>query len=170
MADKSRKVAKGLAWLVRKMGVVDAVDEFKKAYKPDPKLQAQRDAAAVEESMRQLAICILQYRARHGRFPHDLAELVEKGLATAKEMVTDRTEPDRPAKDRLPAFDESDYVYLPLGADCDDDMILMYEPPERHGGKGTRVTLASGEVVWMDGEQFDRARKRTEEYLRNKQG
>jgi len=170
MADEPGNVVKGLAWLVRKMGVPDAVDEFKKAYKPDPKLQAQRDAAAVAESMRQLAICIVQYRARHGHFPRDLAELMQRGLATAREMVEPEAQPPPEPKANLPAFDESDYVYLPLGDGCDDDMILMYEPPERHSGKGTHVTLAGGEVLWMDHEQFEKERRRAEEYLEKSQG
>ena len=170
MADKPGKVVKGLAWLVRKMGVPDAVGEFKKAYQPDPKLQAQRDADAVAESMRKLAICIVQYRARHGHFPRDLAELMQRGLATAQEMVAPDPEPPAKPKADLPAFDESDYVYLPLGDDCDDDMILMYEPPEHHGGKGTHVTLADGKVLWMGRDQFETERRRVEEYLRKRQG
>ncbi len=169
MADKPGKTAKGLAWLVRKMGFVDAVEEFKDGYKPDPQTQARQDADAVEESMRKLALRIVQYRARHGHFPRALADLMQQGLVQAQELVAsgDEEAPEKPPSP-LPAFEEGDYVYFPLEDDCDGDMILMYEPPDRHEGKGTHVTLAKGQVVWMDIDRFQRERKRTEEYLAGK--
>ena len=165
MAKKPSKLTSGLAWMVRRMGIPDAVKEFKEGLHEEPPPQDPAEGTEVVAIlMEKLARLIACYRKEYGSFPRALADLTRKGLVRAKNAILgpdEETASAQAVETELAQAEESDYVYLPPADNADEDLILMYEPPDHFEGKGTQVTLVSGEVVWLEREEFERRLQRT---------
>ena len=68
-------------------------------------------------------------------------------------------------------IDKSDYVYIVnLDSNAPGQLIMAYERLENYKGRGTFVLYVSGAVSWLDRKEFDKALKRTKEYLKKTVG
>lgn len=173
MPRKKSKLGSALSWMVRKMGLPEAVHEYKKAKGEDPgPLDPEADSDKVISAMRALARRLLSFRERYGNFPNGLRDVTRRRMAEAREALLredgeaeaeDET-PPVPADAALVPTKRHDYVYLPPADGADDEMILLYEPVERYDGEGTNVTLISGKVLWLNKAEFQKRLQQTLEF------
>ena len=119
--------------------------------------------------------CLAYSQENDGRWPDNLAVLVEKGLLPAECLFSFGTgRPPRLDRDGKPV-PPFDYVYVYLGSkhpmflDKPEEAVLAYERPENYKGEGTNVLFADTHVEWVSMEEFARRLARSEQLLKEQE-
>ena len=106
-----------------------------------------------------------------GKLPPSLGAMAKDYLGGTKVLVSPLSgrKPPRLVDGKL--VGEIDYVYIPFpsvdAVDSPSEVIVAYERPENHKGKGTIALFLDAHVEWMDIAAFKKALNRTQE-LRKK--
>jgi len=134
-----------------------------------PALARARHNAKTASNLHMIGMGLHMYAADHdGDFAPDLAALKDY-LGGTRMFVSPLSgrKPPKMVGDKL--VGEIDYIYVP-GANTDmraaDEVILAYERPENHKGRGTYALFGDAHVEWMNMKTFRKALARSQELLK----
>ena len=114
------------------------------------KVAAQR--ASSMSNLKMIGTAVAMYMADDGtgQSPPGMVTLVEKGLITARALVSPVSGRRMPTDSKGLPTGKSDYVYIVHGKNSKGNLIRAYELPANYANKGTNVLMVDGSVRWLD--------------------
>ena len=124
---------------------------------------AKRASSATNVSNIGKAIAMYQ-AAYRDESPPDFEALIKDGQAPGIFVSPLGNYKGPLVQGKMPACD--DYVYIRLPGSAPADLIMVYEKPENHKGKGTIVLFADIHIEVVDMPRFRELLKKTEDWLK----
>lgn len=116
-----------------------------------------------------LGKAIALYAADHeDKFPPDFAALVKAGSITPEALRSPHGKRAPPTFRDGKLIGEVDYIYIKHTIQSNGGLIMAYERPENHRGRGTCVLLVNNSVMWMDRPEFEELFAKTRRALGKK--
>ncbi|MHC4983550.1 MAG: H-X9-DG-CTERM domain-containing protein [Planctomycetota bacterium] len=116
--------------------------------------------------LRHIAWAVRTYITENKQSPPSLLKLVEEGRMTADALLSPSSGREEIKTDESGTPTEpGDLEYIVLPTEAPGDLVRAYEKPEINDNEGANVLFADGSVKWLDMADFEKALKRTEDWL-----
>lgn len=125
------------------------------------RLRAMRARSA--SNLHQISMALRLYKMDNKAMPEGLDLLVKGKYIPASVLVSPASGRTMKVDDKGMPLEKSDYVYLGVDPDKENETSLLqaYEPAELNKGKGGNALRLDGSVVWMDAPALDAAVQKT---------